>query len=161
MQFFDSSAIVRLDVTKLAEEPVAGRAVSWLGIRATNQIPQTIYAATSPAFEQCGKGFKSNARRGTNYIEPPIVFPPWIRKPSTKSCVCPLEKQICDCTEERIPIHLLFLYFNAVDLTEPILIVLKNGTRKELIKNLSLPARKRHQAFSPSNHWSSVKSVSS
>jgi hypothetical protein len=103
-----------------------------------------VYTPAPPTFEQRWKRFKSDSSWRTNHIEASIVFLPWVRKPATKCLVCPLDDQIPNSAEERISVDLPFLHFNAADLAESILIVLENSTRKELIKDLSLPARKRH-----------------
>jgi hypothetical protein len=51
IQFFNSSTVVSLNITKLPEDPPTGWTLAGLGVRAAREILQPVEAPATSAFE--------------------------------------------------------------------------------------------------------------
>src|ERR1700720_3349772 len=94
--------------------------------------------ATSSTLKNGRKWFEPNGDRMSDYIKPSIVTLSRISEATPKTIIGPLRKKIGYGTKNRVLIDLPLLEFHRSNLAEPILIVLKHCSRKELIENLRL-----------------------
>jgi len=156
IQFFNSSTVVRLNITKLPENPPTGWTLAGLGVLAAREIPQPVDAPATSAFEYRRERLESDQCGSANRVKTSVVRLAWIGKTATECVIRPLKEQIGDGVEYRVLIDRLFLEFNAADLAEPVLVVLKDRAWEELVDNLRLSARECHYTFSMLNHWRSL-----
>jgi hypothetical protein len=98
--------------------------------------------AASSTLKKRRKWFKPNGDRISDYIKPSVVTLSRISETTPKTIIGPLGKKVGHGTKNRVLIDLPLLEFHRRNLAEPVLIVLKHCSRKELIENLRLASRK-------------------
>jgi hypothetical protein len=108
--------------------------------------------ATSATLKKRRKWFEANGDRISDYIKPSVVTLSRIGETTPKTIIGPLRKKIGHGTKNGVLIDLPLLEFHCRNLAEPVLIVLKHCSWKELIENLRLASREQHQVLSVLNH---------
>jgi hypothetical protein len=128
VEFLNSSAVMRLNIAKLAQDSPARWTLPRLGVRSAHKIAQPIDSAATSAFENGWKRHEAHHCRSTNDVAASIVLLPRVRKAAPKSVIWPLKEEVRDGVEYGVLVYVVFLEFNSSDLAKPVLVVFKHSS---------------------------------
>lgn len=102
VEFLYPSAVVRLHVSKLAQDAAARGALARLGVWPPREVAQPVDSAASSAFKHGRERLESDHGWSPDYVEPSIVLLARIGESAAKRVVRPLKEKIRNGIEDSI-----------------------------------------------------------